>query len=163
MKLALLRLAAITWMLLILGCGKDEPTPGPAPVEKTPEQLALEQLSGTGSRTWILSGGGMVQRGNTDVTALYTGFELTVNSGSSKTYAIRNGNELFDTSGNWSFAGSNFDKITFTGSKPAAGREISFTQTGDNLRLEFTVTDPNGRTFGAQALAGNYIFNLIKK
>lgn len=146
--------------VLIQACGGDDPTPTPP---KTPEQLATEALTGTGTLTWGVSGGGSVQRDGATVTDLYSNFELIMNSGSSKTYTTKNNNDLFDTSGNWSFVGTNFDKFTLTGTKPAAGREISFTRTGDNLRLTFTIPAPGARINGVFAVAGNYVFNLNKK
>jgi hypothetical protein len=146
--------------VLIQACGGDSPTPTPP---KTPEQLATEALTGTGTLTWALAGANSVTRDGTNVTDLYTDFELILNSGSTKTYTSRNNNDLFDTSGNWSFAGTNFDKLTLTGTKPAAGREISFTRTGDNLRLTFTIPAPGARISGVFAVAGSYVFNLNKK
>lgn len=146
--------------VLIQACGGDSPAPTPP---KTAEQLATEALTGTGTLTWGISGGGSVQRDGTAVTDRYSTFELIMNSGSSKTYTTKNNNDLFDTSGNWSFAGTNFDKFTLTGTKPAAGREISFTRTGENLRLTFTIPAPGARINGVFAVAGNYVFNLNKK
>jgi hypothetical protein len=151
--------------LILLGfgiqsCGGDKPTPEPP---KTPEQLAVEALTGTGTQTWGIAGGGSVTRDGRSVTDLYANFELILTSGSAKTYTSRNNNDLFDNSGNWSFAGTNFDKFTLTGTKPAAGREISFTQTGSNLRLEFNIPAPGARLNGQFAVAGSYTFNLLKK
>jgi hypothetical protein len=97
------------------------------------------------------------------VTDLYSTFDLILNAGSSKTYTTRNGNDLFDANGNWAFAGTNFDKITLTGTKPAATREISFTQTGTNLKLVFSIPAPGARINGQFAIAGDYVFDLIKK
>ena len=142
-------------------CGGDSPTPQPP--QKTPEELAIEALTGTGTQAWSIAGGGSVTRSGTNVTDLYQNFELIMNSGSSKTYTTLNNNDLFDASGNWSFSGTNFDKFMLTGGKPAAGREISFTRTGDNLRLEFNIPAPGARINGVQAVAGNYVFNLAKK
>jgi hypothetical protein len=140
--------------------GSDSPDPTPP---KTAEQLAIEALTGTGTLNWGISGGGSVQRDGTTVTDLYSNFELILNSGSTKTYTSRNNNDLFDNSGSWSFAGTNFDKFILSGSKPAATREISFTRTGDNLRLTFTIPAPGARINGIFAVAGNYTFNLLKK
>ncbi|NVJ87348.1 MAG: hypothetical protein HWE15_13645 [Algoriphagus sp.] len=142
-------------------CGGDSPSPQPP--QKTPEELAIEALTGTGTQAWAIAGGGSVTRSGTAVTDLYQNFELIMNSGSAKTYTTLNNNDLFDASGNWSFAGTNFDKFSLTGGKPAAGREISFTKTGDNLRLQFTIPAPGARINGVQAVAGSYVFNLVKK
>ncbi len=131
--------------------------------KKTPEQLATEALTGTGTAQWTVAGSGSVTRDGQNVTSTYATFELFLNAGTSKTYSTKNGGELFDANGNWSFAGTNFDKIILTGTKPAATREISFTQTGTTLRLEFRVPLPGARVDGTSALAGSYVFNLVKK
>ena len=152
-----------TAALLIQACGGSGSSPDPDPV-KTPEEKAIEALTGNGTLTWGISGGGSVQRDGTTVTDLYSNFELILNSGSSKKYTTQNNNDLFDASGDWSFVGSNFDKFMLTGTKPAAGREISFTRTGDNImRLTFTVPAPGGRINGVFVVAGSYVFNLNKK
>ncbi|MFN3999214.1 hypothetical protein [Algoriphagus sp.] len=160
MNLKLLKVALAA--LIFVGfqaCG-DKPAPTPP---KTPEQIATEALTGTGTQVWGIAGGGKVTRGGTDVTNVYPNFELILNSGSAKTYTTRSNNDLFDLTGNWSFAGTNFDKITLTGTKPAAGREMSFTQTGTNLKLVFTIPMPGARINGTFAIAGDYVFDLIKK
>lgn len=146
--------------LILISCGGSDPEPEP---EKTPEEKATEALTGTGSLTWTVAGGGSVTRGGTTVTDLYQSFELTLSSTSSKTYTSSNNNDLFDNSGNWTFAGSNFDKFSLSGAQPAAGREISFTRTGDNLRLQFSIPVPGARLQGTHAVAGDYVFNLILK
>lgn len=160
MKLTLIRFAVLVWVMLIVQACGDDPTPPPP---KTAEQLATEALSGTGTQTWGIAGGGSVTKSGTTVTDLFSTFELVLTSGSAKTYSSKNSNDLFDNAGNWSFAGTNFDKFTLTGSKPAAGREISFTRTGDNLRLEFSIPAPGARINGTFAVAGSYVFNMLKK
>jgi hypothetical protein len=142
-------------------CDPDKPTPA---LQKTPEQIATEALAGTGTQTWGIAGGGSVTRDGRTVTDLYSSFELVMNATStSKTYTTKNNNDLFDANGNWSFAGTNFDKIQLTGAKPVAGREISFTQNGSTLRLDFSVPVPGARVTGQQAVAGTYSFVLQKK
>lgn len=150
-------------VLVVMGmqaCGGDGPEPTPP---KTPEQLATEALTGTGTQAWGIAGGGKVTRGGSDVTDLYPTFELILNSGSAKTYTSRNNNDLFDLNGNWAFAGTNFDKITLTGTKPAASREMSFTQSGTALKLVFSIPAPGARINGQFAIAGDYVFDLVKK
>jgi hypothetical protein len=144
----------------LTSCGSDKPAPAP---KKTPEQIATEALAGTGTQTWAVAGGGSVTRDGRTVTDIYSGFELVINAGASKTYSTKNNNDVFDANGNWSFAGSNFDKIQLTGAKPAAGREISFTQNGTTLRLDFSIPVPGARVNGQQAVAGSYSFILQKK
>lgn len=160
MKVSLFKLSLMAIILLgSFGCGGDSP---PTPPQQSDEEIAIEALTGSGSQTWGISDGGSVTRGGNDVTDLYENFEIILNSGSSKTYTTRNNNDLFDNSGNWSFAGTNFDKFSLTGNRPAAGREISFTVNGDDLRLEFNIPAPEARTGESFAVAGNYVFNLVK-
>jgi len=162
MKWKLIRLMVFVVVILAAqACnGGYSPTPTPP---KTPEKLATEALTSTATISWALASVNAVTRDGTNVTELYTNFELILNSGSSKTYISRNNNDLFDNSGNWSFAGANFDKFILAGSKPASGREVSFTRTGDNLRLTFTIPAPGARINGVLAVAGSYTFNLVKK
>ncbi|MBN7812350.1 hypothetical protein J0A68_15460 [Algoriphagus sp. H41] len=138
-------------------CGGDDPTPTPP---KSKEEIATEALTGSGTQTWVLSGGGKVTRDGTDVSSQYATFELTLISAPSKTYTSKNSNDLFDANGTWAFAGTNFDKITLSGSKPAATREMSFTQSGSNLKLVFSIPAPGARV---NAVAGDYVFDLVKK
>ena len=161
MKSSIIRLCIIAFaMCIIQSCGGDDPNPTPP---KTAEELAVEALTGTGTQAWEIDGGGSVLREGIAVTDLYAGFELVMKSGTSKTYSSVNNNDRFDTSGSWSFSGTNFDKFMLTGTKPAAGREISFTQNNDNLTLTFTIPAPGARINGVLAVAGNYTFNLKKK
>jgi hypothetical protein len=160
MNLNVWKVAVVALLLVGLQSCGEKPTPTP---QKTPEQLATEALTGTGTQTWGIAGGGKVTRSGKEVTDLYSAFDLILNAGSSKTYTTRNGNDLFDANGNWAFAGTNFDKITLTGSKPAAAREMSFTQSGTNLKLVFSIPAPGARFNGQFAIAGDYVFDLIKK
>lgn len=145
--------------LIFLSCGEDE---GDTEPQKTPEELAIEDLTGGSSLTWVIAGGGSVIRDGRSETNLYQDFELTLTA-SNKPYSSINSNDLFDANGNWNFVGSNLDKITLSGSKPASEREISFTRTGNDLRLVFSITVPGAEAFPGGAVAGNYTFNLKKK
>ncbi|PZX51063.1 hypothetical protein LV84_03820 [Algoriphagus ratkowskyi] len=161
MRSLFFRLILLSFVTIaIQSCGGDDPEPT---TPKSAEAIATEALTGTGSQTWGIDGGGSVERDGIAVTNLYTGFELMMKSGSAKTYSSKNNNDLFDAAGTWSFAGANFDKFILTGSKPAAGREISFTQTNNNLKLTFSIPAPGARVNGVMAVAGNYTFNLLKK
>lgn len=162
MKAIFLRLALIA---IILGtfsaCGGDDPAPTPPP--PTAEELALEKLTGpNGSQAWGITGGGTVIRDGRPVTDLYQNFRLVLNATATRTYTSANNNDLFDTSGNWSFTDGTFTKFELTGSKPAAGREITYVQTDDDLRLDFTIPAPGARINGVFAIAGSYTFNLKK-
>lgn len=137
--------------------GTDKPDPSP---QKTAEQTAVEQLTGGSSITWATANGGSVSKDGNPVTADFAAFELRlISTATNRTYTTSS-NSLFDQNGNWSFAGGNFDKIEFSGSKPAAGREISFSRNGEKLTLTFNIPMPGGRT---TALAGAYVFELVKK
>jgi hypothetical protein len=156
-KLLLLAIISIT----LLSCKKEEPTPQPS--ELTAEEKAIEILTDKGSITWESANGGSVEKDGVNVSQLFEGFELNLKSGTSQNYTIKNGNDVFDQSGGWTFAGSNFDKCVLAGTRPACGKEISFTRTSNNLRLTFSIANPSARVNGTQVLAGTYIFNLIKK
>ena len=145
---------------LLFACKEKGENPD---TKKTPEQLATEALAGTGTAQWTVAGGGSVTRDGQNVTSTFATFEVFLNAGASKTYSTRNSAELFDENGTWSFAGTNFDKFILTGIKPAATREISFTQTGTTLRFDFRIPVPGARMDGTTSLAGNYTFNLVKK
>lgn len=160
-------MVALTRILLVLilavnmvGCNNDD-DPQPTP-EPSPEELAIEKLTGTsGSETWVVRNGGSVSKDGSSETNDFIDFEIRfISNSSGKTYTTQESNLLFDSNGNWSFAGGNFDKIELTGIQPAASKEISFTQTGNQLRLEFTVPAPaNARV---SALAGFYVFDLVR-
>lgn len=155
MQKSLLYLQLILLGIFLVSCGGDDPDPAKA---KTAEQIAIEALAGDTNINWTVANGGSVTKDDQPITAEYTGFELRLIS--NKTYTTT-ANPLFDQNGSWSFAGDNFDKIILTGSLPAAGKEISFTRTTDKLRLMFTVPMPtNGKV---TALAGSYVFELIKE
>lgn len=128
--------------------------------EKTAEETASELLAGLeGSQTWTVANGGSVSKDGSTVTNDFEGFELRfIVNNTGKTYTTINSNLLFDSNGNWVFAGSNFDKITLSGIQPASNKEISFTINQEKLRLEFVVPAPeNARV---NALAGFYVFDL---
>ncbi|MDX5340762.1 MAG: hypothetical protein LPK25_17175 [Cyclobacteriaceae bacterium] len=139
-------------------CGDDSQPTSP----KTAEELAIEALTGNGTQAWTVNGGS-VKKNGLDVTNTYAGFELILNSGTTKTYTSKNSNDLFDSNGSWDFAGANFDKFILSGTKPAATREISFTESSGKLTLLFTIPQPGARILGTQAVAGNYEFVLLKK
>jgi hypothetical protein len=138
---------------------KDDPTPN-----KTPEELAIEELTGGSSQVWTIAGGGTVIRDGKSETNIYQTFELTLSAtSSSKTYGTINGNDLFDANGNWSFVTGGLDKLLFTGTKPVANNEISWTVTGDNLVLTFSIVAPESRQLSTAAVLGSYVFTLKKK
>ena len=133
---------------LLASCGEDP---------KTPEELALEKLSGELGTTYTLGTTGYVKRNKVDESKFYPGLSIQL-QGSTKFYTTTGGANLFDASGNWEFVGTNFDKIRLTGSKPAAQVDISYTKNGQELILVFSVpTPPGGRV---ASLTGNYEIKL---
>lgn len=141
-----------------MSCKEKKSDPEP---QKTPEELAIEDLTSGSSQVWTVAGGGSVVRDGRSETNIYQNFEINfVATESSKTYQTFNNNSLFDGSGNWNFVGSSIDKITLSGSAPASGQEISFTRSGNDLTLQFTIAVPNSRV---NAVAGSYRFNLKRK
>jgi hypothetical protein len=138
----------LPFLLLCLGllasCAEDP---------KTPEEQALEKLSGEVGITYTLGTTGYVKRNQVDESNFYTGFTFRID-GANKTYTTSGAADLFEASGNWEFVGTNFDKIRLTGSKPASQVDISFTKTGQDLVLVFSVpTPPGGRV---ASLTGSY-------
>ena len=120
---------------------------------KSPEEQALEKLSGEVGITYTLGTTGYVKRNQVDESNFYTGFTFRID-GANKTYTTSGAADLFEASGNWEFVGTNFDKIRLTGSKPASQVDISFTKTGQDLVLVFSVpTPPGGRV---ASLTGSY-------
>jgi hypothetical protein len=125
--------------------------------EKTPEELALEKLSGETGITYSLGTAGYVKRNQVDESKFYPNLNLKL-QGTTKSYTASGADDLFDASGNWEFVGANFDKIRLTGSKPAAQVDISYTKNGSDLILVFSVpTPPGGRV---AALTGSYEIKL---
>ena len=124
---------------------------------KTPEELALEKLSGDVGIAYTLGTAGYVKRNQMDESKFYPSLNLKL-QGTTKSYTVSGADDLFDTSGNWEFVGTNFDKIRLTGSKPAAQVDISYTKNGRDLILVFSVpTPPGGRV---AALTGSYEIKL---
>jgi hypothetical protein len=142
----------LPFLLLCLGllaaCGEDP---------KTPEELALDKLSGDLGTNYTLGTTGYVKRSQVDETRFYPGFTFRLD-GTTKSYTTSGAADLFESSGNWEFVGTNFDKIRLTGSKPASQVDISFTKNGQDLILVFSVpTPPGGRV---AALTGSYEIKL---
>lgn len=158
MQRSLLSFLLIATASMLLSCGGDgEPTPSP---QKNAQQQAVEQLAGGSTITWTVANGGAVTKDGQSLTGDFSGFELKlIDSGNGRTYATT-ANPLFDQNGNWNFVGESLDKILLTGKQPAAGKEISFSRNGDKLTLTFNVPVPNARV---EALAGSYVFELMKK
>jgi hypothetical protein len=135
--------------LLVSACGEDP---------KTPEELALEKISGAQGFTYTLGTTGYVKRNQVDESKFYPGLSLRL-VGTTKSYTSSGAADLFDASGNWEFVGINFDKIRLTGSKPAAQVDISYTKNGQELVLVFSVSAPPGGRVAS--LTGNYEIKLI--
>jgi hypothetical protein len=142
----------IPFLLLCLGllasCGEDS---------KTPEEVALEKLSGDLGTNYTLGTTGYVKRNQVDETQFYPGLTIRLD-GKAKSYTTSGATDLFEASGNWEFVGTNFDKIRLTGSKPASQVDISFTKNGQDLILVFSVPVPPGARVAA--LTGSYEIKL---
>jgi hypothetical protein len=137
-------------IISLASCGEKE-TP------KTPEELALEKLSGDLGTNYTLGTTGYVKRNQVDETRFYPGFTFRID-GTNKSYTTTGATDLFEASGNWEFVGTTFDKIRLTGSKPASQVDISYTKNGQDLILIFSVpTPPGGRV---AALTGSYEIKL---
>lgn len=148
-------------VILTISCKEKSSDPEP---QKTPEELAIEDLTSGSSQVWTVAGGGSVQRNGQSETNLFQSFEINFAANStSKTYQTSNSNGLFDGSGNWSFVVPNVDRFTLSGTAPAAGQVISFTRTGNDLRLQFTIPLPSSEAGRINAIAGDYVFNLKRR
>lgn len=144
--------------MLVLSCDKGE-APDPSD-QKSIEAQAVEKLTDGSQITWIVANGGSVSKDGQSVTADYMNFELRlISTGTSRNYSTT-ANPIFDQSGTWSFLAGNYDKIQLSGQQPAAGKEISFSRNGNKLMLVFNIPLPNARV---TALAGSYVFELVKK
>ena len=102
-------------LLVLLLCFGFFASCGEKEVPKTPEELALEKLSGETGITYTLGTTGYVKRNQVDESKFYPNLNLKL-QGTTKTYTVSGADDLFDTSGNWEFVGTNFDKIRLTGS-----------------------------------------------
>jgi len=132
----------------LASCGEEQ---------KTPEELAIEKLTGEIGITYTVGTTGYVKRNQVDESTFYPNLNLKL-QGTTKSYTSSRADDLFDASGNWEFVGTNFDKIRLTGSKPAAQVDISYTKNGQDIILVFSVpTPPGGRV---ASLTGNYEIKL---
>jgi hypothetical protein len=132
----------------LASCGEEQ---------KTPEELAIEKLTGEIGITYTVGTTGYVKRNQVDESKFYPNLNLKL-QGTTKSYTSSGADDLFDASGNWEFVGTNFDKIRLTGSKPAAQVDISYTKNGQDIILVFSVpTPPGGRV---ASLTGNYEIKL---
>jgi hypothetical protein len=142
------KLFPLLFLCFFASCGEKE---------KTPEEIALEKLSGETGITYTLGTAGYVKRNQVDESKFYPNLNLKL-QGTTKTYTVSGADDLFDASGNWEFVGTNFDKIRLTGSKPAAQVDISYTKNGTDLILVFSVPTPTGGRVAS--LTGNYEIKL---
>jgi hypothetical protein len=136
--------------ICLASCGEKE-TP------KTPEEQAREKLSGNLGTSYTLGTTGYVKRNQVDESRFYPGLTIRLD-GATKSYTTTGASDLFESSGNWEFVGTNYDKIRLTGSKPASQVDISFTKNAKELTLVFSVpTPPGGRV---ASLTGSYEIKL---
>lgn len=138
------------FIVCFVSCGEKENL-------KTPEELAIEKLSGPQGFTYTLGSTGYVKRNQVDESQFYPGLSFRL-VGTTKTYTSNGVSDLFEGSGNWEFVGTNFDKIRLTGSKPASQVDISYTKNGQELVLLFSIPTPSGGR--VISLTGTYEIKL---
>ena len=148
-------LLAQFFIFSMVSCKDDDPEP-----QESPEEIAVRELTDGGNANWVVANGGSVTQDGTNITSSFSAFEIRFVSNQERKYTSTS-NTLFDPSGTWEFSGNNFDKIQLDGTLPAAGNEISFSRTGDQLILMFTVPFPEQAR--VTALAGSYVFELVKE
>lgn len=154
-KIFLRILLAQLFVFSVMSCKDEEPAS-----QESPEEIAVRELTDAGNANWVVANGGSVTQDGNNVTAAFSEFEIRFVSNQERKYTSTS-NTLVDASGTWGFSGNNFDKIQLSGMLPAAGKEISFSRTGDKLILMFTVPFPEQAR--VTALAGSYVFELVKE
>lgn len=145
--------------VLVFSCSDDDDDPK----GKTEQELAIENLAGSGSITWAVSGGGSVSKDGTSQTGNFSDFEITFRNGGSAglNYETVGGSGLFDASGSWNLEGENYRVLRLSGIQPAANKNIDYEKQGTDLRLELTIPPPPASR--VEALIGYYIFTLKPK
>jgi hypothetical protein len=139
----MLRLIPLLLVFQFAACGDDN--------EKSDRDIKTDMLTAT---PW----------GNAQVTNIpdgnlsdqYTNFAITFSRNKSGefdgTYFIANGGYAFEeVSGKWRFSNA-LDQLILD-----SGKVMEMELGADNLKLEFTVSDPGGRTSG---LSGHFTFDL---
>lgn len=135
------QLALIVALLFYSGCKNDDDN------ITDPEAEQLAKLS----VTWVL---GSVKNDNTDVTAQYAGFELSVNG--DKTFSTKSGGNAWPKEGSFDFADESFKKLT-----RSDGIEVTILSlTDDQLSLSFNQPNVSGRVSG---ITGQFTFMLKKQ
>jgi hypothetical protein len=114
---------------------------------------------------WEIGTTGNVRFDLDNVTSEFANFQIAFtgdrNGGG---YSTVGGQDIFDTSGTWSFIPNNPNGIRLTGNKVAANRNVVVIFSGANLILDFTVTasaeaKKPGDTF-VNSIPGRYRFEL---
>ena len=141
--------------IMILGlvaCGEDE-------IDF--QELNAQKLV----KSWQIGQNGNARFDLTSITSEFADFQITFsgdkNGGS---YTTSGGQDVFDASGTWTFVPENPNGIRLTGTKAAAGKNVTMVFSGARLILDFTVSGVTANTSATnqriESLAGNYRFEL---
>lgn len=135
--------SAMFIIFLLVNCSSDDPDPG-----LTPEEKQINLLT----KTWSL---GTITYGGDDVTDRFGGFTLTFTKSKSYSTTPERGDydfEPFKSSGSWDFKDGNLNALNRNDDV-----EMDIVVTGSSLRMNFMITEANGRIAGL----GEYQFDLV--
>lgn len=137
--------ASVLLSLTNCSSSSDDPDPGLTEEEKQINLLA---------RTWSL---GTVKYGGDDVTNRFVGFTLTLTKSKAYTSTPERGNydyEPFKGSGSWDFMDGNLNVLNRND-----GVEMVITVSESSLKMNFLITESNGRLAGL----GEYQFDMVSQ
>ena len=142
MKISKVYTLVVLMLVMVSSCGKDDPS--------TPDErdLAFEKLSGS----WTLGSTGEVIVDGQDVSLNYSGFSLSFTDGA---YTTINAGELFNASGNWSWANEQAGEITLNGNRSIRLMSLSDSQ----FTFSFTFSGNGGVRAG---VSGGYEITVVK-
>ena len=143
-----LGLLVITSSLLMLAlvftsCGSDD---DPETTNVDPQTFIV--------KTWKLSGGGTIEKDGTDVSADYTGLELTFVSAG--TYTSKNGGLLFRSSGTWRWKSTDATVLLLDGELEVNVKEITAT----NFHSQFNLSEDYAAGGRSKGVIGPYEVTL---
>lgn len=124
-------------------CGSDD-----GPGEPTAQELAFELLSGS----WSLANGGSVTLDGENITANFTGFQVSFTDG---TYGTSDAGDLFKANGTWQWVADSASEILLDDGKAISISMLSET----DLVFRFQFAGTGGVVAG---LAGSYVVTLKK-
>ncbi|AYB35097.1 hypothetical protein D4L85_32935 [Chryseolinea soli] len=143
-----LGLLVITSSLLVLAlvltsCGSDD----------DPETAGIDPKTFI-VKTWKLSGGGTIEKDGTDVSADYSGLELTFVSAG--TYTSKNGGLLFRSSGTWRWKSTDATVLLLDGELEVNVKEITAT----NFHSQFNLSEDYAAGGRSKGVIGPYEVTL---